>query len=78
MRYWGYWVAGLLGVVGLSLWVRLGPIPTITPDTTPTIVDRNGIVLYEPLSAAGTRNEWLEEVPEIGRASCRERVCYVV
>ncbi len=63
MKSWGYWVAGLLGVVGLVLWVRLGPIPVITPDTTPTIVDRNGIVLYEPLSAAGTRNEWLDEVP---------------
>jgi penicillin-binding protein 1C len=70
VKSWGYWVAGLLGVVGLSLWVRLGPIPTITPDTTPTIVDRNGIVLYEPLSAAGARNEWLDEVPAaVGNAT---------
>jgi penicillin-binding protein 1C len=53
----------LLGVIGVALWVRLGPIPPITPDTTPTIVDRNGIVLYEPLSSTGTRNEWLNEVP---------------
>jgi penicillin-binding protein 1C len=53
----------LLGVIGVALWVRLGPVPPITPDTTPTIVDRNGIVLYEPLSATGTRNEWLDEVP---------------
>ncbi|HXH40558.1 MAG TPA: transglycosylase domain-containing protein [Thermoanaerobaculia bacterium] len=63
MRLRRYWVAGLLGGVGVALWVYLGPIPTITPDTTPTIVDRNGIVLYEPLSAAGTRNEWLDVVP---------------
>jgi penicillin-binding protein 1C len=59
------WTGGVLaaGLLALALWVRLGPIPTITPDTTPTIVDRNGIVLYEPLSATGTRNEWLDEVP---------------
>jgi len=59
------WTGGALaaGLLALSLWVRLGPIPPITPDTTPTIVDRNGIVLYEPLSATGTRNEWLEEIP---------------
>mgnify|MGYP001791504174 CR=1 FL=1 len=56
-------VAALLGVIGVALWVRLGPIPPITPDTTPTIVDRNGIVLYEPLSSTGTRNEWLNDVP---------------
>jgi penicillin-binding protein 1C len=53
----------LLGVVALALWIRLGPIPKITADTTPTIVDRNGVVLYEPLSATGTRNEWLDDVP---------------
>jgi penicillin-binding protein 1C len=59
------WTAGVVaaGFIALALWVRLGPIPTITPDTTPTIVDRNGIVLYEPLSSTGTRNEWLNDVP---------------
>jgi penicillin-binding protein 1C len=59
------WLGGVLaaGLVALALWVRLGPIPPITPDTTPTIVDRNGIVLYEPLSSTGTRNEWLNDVP---------------
>jgi penicillin-binding protein 1C len=51
------------GLIALALWVRLGPIPPITADTTPTIVDRNGIVLYEPLSSTGTRNEWLNDVP---------------
>jgi penicillin-binding protein 1C len=54
---------GLAGVIALTLWIRSGPIPPINSDTTPTITDRNGIVLYEPLSAAGTRNEWLDEVP---------------
>jgi penicillin-binding protein 1C len=54
---------GLAGVIALAFWVRVGPIPTITPDTTPTIVDRNGVVLYEPLSSTGTRNEWLDDVP---------------
>jgi penicillin-binding protein 1C len=59
------WLGGVLaaGLLVLALWVRLGPIPPITPDTTPTIVDRNGIVLYEPLSSTGTRNEWLNDVP---------------
>jgi penicillin-binding protein 1C len=59
------WLGGVLaaGLLAVALWVRLGPIPTITPDTTPTIVDRNGIVLYEPLSSTGTRNEWLNDVP---------------
>ncbi|MGA8807663.1 MAG: biosynthetic peptidoglycan transglycosylase, partial [Thermoanaerobaculia bacterium] len=59
------WTGGVLaaGLLVLALWVRLGPIPKITPDTTPTIVDRNGIVLYEPLSSTGTRNEWLNDVP---------------
>ncbi|MEA2238698.1 MAG: penicillin-binding protein [Thermoanaerobaculia bacterium] len=60
------WTGGVLaaGLLALALWIRLGPIPTITPDTTPVIVDRNGVVLYEPLSATGTRNEWLDNVPE--------------
>jgi penicillin-binding protein 1C len=59
------WLGGVLaaGLLVLALWVRVGPIPAITPDTTPTIVDRNGIVLYEPLSSTGTRNEWLNDVP---------------
>jgi len=59
------WTGGAFaaGLIALALWLRLGPIPPITPDTTPTIVDRNGIVLYEPLSSTGTRNEWLNDVP---------------
>jgi penicillin-binding protein 1C len=54
---------GLAGVIAIALWLRLGPIPPINSDTTPTITDRSGIVLYQPLSATGTRNEWLDEVP---------------
>lgn len=64
LNKWG--VGGLAGVsiaIAVALWVRLGPIPRIIADTTPTIVDRNGIILYEPLSASGTRNEWLDTVP---------------
>ena len=45
-------------------WIRLGPIPQIHPETTPTIVDRNGVILYEPLSDAGTRNTWVTSVPD--------------
>jgi penicillin-binding protein 1C len=56
--------AGLGGVALLVLWMRLGPVPTIARATTPTILDRSGVVLYEPLSAGGTRSEWLRDVPE--------------
>jgi penicillin-binding protein 1C len=60
------WIAaGFAGVsLALALWVRLGPIPRVNPAATPILVDRNGVVLYEPLSLTGTRNEWLEDVPE--------------
>ena len=65
MKHRFVWTGGAVaaGLIALALWLRLGPIPPITPDTTPTIVDRNGIVLYEPLSSTGTRNEWLNDVP---------------
>ena len=65
MKHRLIWTGGAFaaGLIALALWLRLGPIPPITPDTTPTIVDRNGIVLYEPLSSTGTRNEWLNDVP---------------
>jgi penicillin-binding protein 1C len=54
---------GATALITLTLWLLLGPIPPIIPDTTATIVDRNGIVLYEPLSETGTRNEWIVDVP---------------
>jgi penicillin-binding protein 1C len=57
-------VGCLLSVAAFLLWVRLGPVPPIEPQTTPTIVDRNGEILYEPLSRGGTRSEWISVVPE--------------
>jgi penicillin-binding protein 1C len=47
--------------VAVSLWLRYGPLPPINPgDTTsPTIVDRHGVVLYEPLSPRQTRGDWI-------------------
>ena len=58
-----------LSVVGcllslLAIWARIGPVPQIKHETTPTIVDRNGVVLYEPLSKAGTRSTWVKDVPD--------------
>jgi penicillin-binding protein 1C len=61
---------GCLALLGTLAWIRLGPIPRIEPQTTPTILDRNGIVLYEPLSRGGTRSEWISAVPDhVARAT---------
>ena len=57
-------VGCLLSVLGFALWARLGPIPQVRPQTTPTIVDRHGVVLYEPLSRGGTRSAWITTIPE--------------
>ena len=47
--------AGWLGgVLAAALYLRFAPIPPIPKETTPTIVDRNGVVLYEPLGSTGT------------------------
>src|ERR1043165_4407949 len=43
--------------------LRFAPLPPIPRETTPTILDRNGVVLYEPLGASGTRSAWLSEIP---------------
>ncbi len=55
-------------IVAGALWLRLGPLPPIDPAsvTSPTIVDRNGVVLYEPLSPKQTRGEWItaSDIPE--------------
>jgi penicillin-binding protein 1C len=55
--------------IGFALWLRLGPVPAIDESrfTSTTIVDRNGVVLSEPLSSRGKRSEWLRanEVPPI-------------
>jgi penicillin-binding protein 1C len=60
----------VVALVVLGAWILFGPIPLIQPQTTPTVVDRNGIVLYEPLSGGGTRNTWIKAVPEnVARAT---------
>src|ERR1043165_2370701 len=43
--------------------LRFAPLPPIPRETTPTILDRNGVVLYEPLGASGTRSAWMSEIP---------------
>ncbi len=52
-----------VAAIAAGAWIRLGPVPAITGDPTPSIVDRNGVVLYAPLSPAGTRSEWIRVVP---------------
>ena len=47
----------------IAIALRFAPLPPIPHETTPTIVDRNGVVLYEPLGAGGTRSAWLSEIP---------------
>src|SRR5258708_25865787 len=58
----------LVLTIAAALWLRLGPLPPIDPGatTSPTIVDRHGVVLYEPLSPRQTRGEWIVagDVPE--------------
>ncbi|MDQ6799828.1 MAG: penicillin-binding protein 1C [Acidobacteriota bacterium] len=63
MKKWPV-AGGLLTVLALAIWVRVGPIPDIKHETTPTIVVRNGIVLYEPLSRGGTRSMWIDAIPD--------------
>jgi len=63
-------VGCLLSVLLLGTWVQLGPIPEIKPETTPIVTDRNGVVLYEPLSRGGTRSAWIATVPDnVARAT---------
>jgi penicillin-binding protein 1C len=63
-------VMALACVVALALWARLGPLPDGFLDRdsfiSTTVVDRNGVVLYEALSGTETRSSWMEpgEVPE--------------
>jgi penicillin-binding protein 1C len=55
---------------GAIAWLAFGPIPAIPRVTSPTIVDRNGIVLYEPLGARGERGDWIDVVPpNVARAT---------
>jgi len=54
----------------LWIWLRCGPVPKIETATTPVVTDRNGVVLYEPLSRGGTRSAWIATVPDnVARAT---------
>jgi penicillin-binding protein 1C len=54
----------------VASWIIFGPLPPIAPAQSRTIVDRNGIVLYEPLTPRGNRAEWLTDVPpNVSRAT---------
>ncbi|MGZ7080867.1 MAG: transglycosylase domain-containing protein, partial [Thermoanaerobaculia bacterium] len=63
------WGAGALAgaLVAVAMYVRYGPIDGSLLDpnrfASPTIVDRNGVVLYEPLTASGVRGEMLASIP---------------
>jgi penicillin-binding protein 1C len=69
LRSW----AGAFAVVGLAsaVWVRVGPLPAdllaAVHDVSTVVVDRNGEVLYEARSSAGTRGRSLaaEDVPRV-------------
>src|SRR3954454_9643272 len=56
----GAWVVGLLGCSVIAGWIYLGSVPDITHSDTPTVVDRNGVVLFEPLSLRGDRTESMQ------------------
>ena len=53
------WVSAAAVVVGAGIWLRCGPVPASllegvdAPSTV--VVDRNGAILYEALSASGSR-----------------------
>jgi penicillin-binding protein 1C len=57
-------------VLAIAVWILFGPLPPIQPSQSRTILDRNGIVLYEPLTSHGNRAEWLTDVPpNVARAT---------
>jgi membrane peptidoglycan carboxypeptidase len=67
----GYPVVAVAAMfVAACAWIRLGPVSPRVLDqsrfTSVTVVDRNGIVLYEPLAKSGTRGEHLRaaDLPE--------------
>lgn len=64
----GRWVAGGCGVIAIICWIRLGPFPAEVLDqsrfASTTIVDRHGVVLYEPLAKTGTRGERVTSLPD--------------
>lgn len=59
-----------IAIVAIAVWIRCGPVPAIERATTPTILDRNGVVLYEALSRDGSRSTWIRGVPDhVARAT---------
>ena len=57
----------VLAFVALAIYLRCGPIDESLLDPSrfqsPTIVDRNGAVLYEPLTKSGLRGQRLTSIP---------------
>jgi len=68
-RRWS--IAFALVAIGVVCWLRLGPLPAglldHTARTSTTVVDRHGEVISEMRSAAGTRAEWIDDVPAVLR-----------
>jgi penicillin-binding protein 1C len=50
-------------LIAIAIWIRCGSVPEVRRDTTPRVLDRNGVVLYEPLSNDGARRTWIDRVP---------------
>lgn len=61
-------LGSLLSVLVLGTWIRMGSIPDSVLDqsrfASTTVVDRNGVVLYEPLAKSGTRGEGVASLPD--------------
>jgi penicillin-binding protein 1C len=61
-------VAVAVLLVAMAAWLRLGPVPALDEGhfQSTRVVDRNGVVLFESLSARGNRSEWLAagQLPE--------------
>ncbi|MGZ8854073.1 MAG: penicillin-binding protein 1C [Thermoanaerobaculia bacterium] len=53
--------------VAIAIYIRCGPIDETLLDpsrfSSPTVVDRNGVVLYEPLTKSGLRGQQLKDIP---------------
>lgn len=68
-RRWAIVAVLVLVLTAAAGWLRLGPLPAglldRTARTSTTIVDRHGDVLYELRSTAGTRAEWIVDVPAV-------------
>jgi penicillin-binding protein 1C len=67
-RFAGRGALALLLLAALASWLRFGPIDPAVLDQTrfqsATVLDRNGVVLYQPLSSGGVRGEALGSLPE--------------